>query len=112
MSELINITDRAISQIKNIILKAPRDTNGIIVSVKATGCNGYSYSIDFANSSNSKNCEFINQDGLKIFIDPKAEMFLVGSVMDYKTDKLSSKFVFHNPNEKSVCGCGDSFNIN
>ena len=111
MSELIKITDRAISQIKSIIVKAPKDTNGIIVSVKATGCNGYSYSIDFANSSNSENCLFINKDGLKIFVDPKAEMFLIGSVMDYKTDKLSSKFFFDNPNEKSVCGCGESFNV-
>ena len=55
--------------------------------------------------------EVIEKDGIKIFIEPKATMFLIGSEMDYSTDKLSSRFVFKNPNEKSTCGCGESFNI-
>ena len=66
---------------------------------------------DQTNSKNFKNFETINQDGAKILIDPKATMFLLGSIMDYKTDKLSSRFVFQNPNEKSTCGCGESFSI-
>ena len=62
-------------------------------------------------SANLKNFELINQDGAKVLIDPKATMFLLGSIMDYRTDKLSSRFVFDNPNEKSTCGCGESFNV-
>ena len=58
-----------------------------------------------------KNYEIINQDGAKVLIDPKATMFLLGSIMDYRQDKLSSRFVFDNPNEKSTCGCGESFSV-
>tara|TARA_Y200000002_G_C22645637_1_gene649012 strand:+ start:581 stop:919 length:339 start_codon:yes stop_codon:yes gene_type:complete len=112
MKEVITITDKAVIQLKNIIKDAPSNTNGIILSIKTTGCSGYSYSIDFANSNNSENFDYINKDGLKIYIDPKAVMFLIGSEMDYIVDKLSSRFIFNNPNEKSVCGCGESFNIN
>ena len=69
------------------------------------------YKLDFGKSSDFKNFEIIDQDGAKVLIDPKATMFLLGSVMDYREDKLASRFVFDNPNEKSTCGCGESFNI-
>ena len=111
MNNILSITEKASVQIKKIIEKAPLGTNGILVGIDKSGCSGYSYKIDFANSYNVENFEFINTNGIKVFIDPKATMFLIGSEMDYSTDKLSSRFVFNNPNEKNSCGCGESFNI-
>ena len=111
MNKLLSITSNATSQIKKIMIGAPDGMDSVVIGVDKTGCNGYSYKIDFGNSSNLQHFETINQDGAKILIDPKATMFLLGSVMDYKQDKLSSRFVFENPNEKSTCGCGESFSI-
>ena len=85
--------------------------DSVLVGVDKSGCSGYAYKLDLANSINLKNYEIIEKDGAKVLIDPKATMFLLGSVMDYRTDKLSSRFVFENPNEKSTCGCGESFTI-
>ena len=82
-----------------------------VIGVDKSGCIGYAYKLDFGKSSDFKNFEIIDQDGAKIYIDPKATMYLVGSIMDYRTDKLSSRFIFENPNEKNTCGCGESFSI-
>ncbi len=65
----------------------------------------------FSKKNEVKNLEYVEQNNVKIFIDPKATMFLIGSEMDYMSDKLSSRFVFNNPNEKSSCGCGESFSV-
>ena len=111
MSELISITSNAASQIKKILSTAPNGVDALLVGIDKTGCSGYSYKLDFANSSDLNNYESIDQYGVKILIDPKATMFLLGSVMDYRTDNLSSRFVFDNPNEKGTCGCGESFSI-
>ena len=90
---------------------APDGNDALVVGIDKSGCSGYSYKLDFGNSTNLKNFEMINKDGVKVLIDPKATMFLLGSIMDYRTDQLSSRFVFDNPNEKSTCGCGESFQI-
>ena len=111
MNNLLSITSTAAMQIKKIMLNAPDGMDSVVIGVDKSGCSGYSYKLDFGNSSNLKNYEIINQDGAKVLIDPKATMFLLGSTMDYRTDKLASRFVFENPNEKSTCGCGDSFSI-
>ncbi len=111
MSQLLSITSNAANQIKKILDSAPSGTDSLLVGVDKSGCSGYSYKLDFANSSNFNNYERIDKDGIKVLIDPKATMFLVGSEMDYMTDKLSSRFVFNNPNEKGTCGCGESFSI-
>ena len=111
MNNLLSITSNATSQIKKIMTNAPEGMDSIVIGVDKSGCSGYSYKLDFGNSSNLKNFETINQDGAKILIDPKATMFLLGSVMDYRKDKLSSRFIFENPNEKSTCGCGESFSV-
>jgi iron-sulfur cluster assembly protein len=111
MNNIITITDQASSQLEKIIQSAPSDTIGIVVGVDKTGCNGYSYKIDFAKQKNVENLEYIEKNNIKVFIEPKATMFLIGSEMDYSEDKLSSRFVFNNPNEKSTCGCGESFNV-
>jgi len=108
---IISITLEATNQIKKILSDAPNGKDALVVGIDKSGCSGYSYKLDFGNSSNLKNFEMINKDGVKVLIDPKATMFLLGSIMDYKTDQLSSRFVFDNPNEKSTCGCGESFQI-
>ena len=111
MKNLISISDNAASQIKKIISNSKEDVLGIIVDVDKSGCSGYAYKLDYAKQNNTKNFEIIESKGVKVLFEPKATMFLVGSEMDYIIDKLSSRFVFHNPNEKSTCGCGESFNI-
>ncbi len=111
MSDLISVTTNAAIQIKKILSKAPNGKDSLLVGVDKSGCSGYSYKLDFANSSELKNYETIIKDGVKVLIDPKATLFILGSTMDYRTDKLSSRFVFDNPNEKGTCGCGESFSI-
>ena len=111
MSNIITVTEKASVQLKKIIDTAPSDTIGVLVGVDKTGCSGYAYKLDFAKKNEVNNLEFVQKNNVKVFIDPKATMFLIGSEMDYATDKLSSKFVFNNPNEKSTCGCGESFSV-
>ena len=111
MKDLITVTDRAASQIKIIMSEANEEVLGVIIGVDKTGCSGYAYKLDYAKNENKKNFEIIESKGVKIYIEPAATMFLIGSEMDYTKDKLSSRFVFNNPNEKSTCGCGESFNI-
>tara|TARA_B100001027_G_C16175105_1_gene288835 strand:- start:401 stop:736 length:336 start_codon:yes stop_codon:yes gene_type:complete len=111
MNNILSITSNAAGQIKKIMSDAPQGIDSVVIGVDKSGCSGYSYKLDFGNSSDLKNYEHINQYGVKVLIDPKATMFLLGSIMDYKTDKLASRFVFENPNEKNTCGCGESFSI-
>ena len=111
MKDIITISDQAALQIKKILLSGPANVSGIIVGVDKTGCSGYAYKIDYAKNENYQNFELIETKGVKVFVDPAATMFLLGSEMDYSVDKLSSRFIFNNPNEKSTCGCGESFNI-
>ena len=111
MKDIISISDEAATQIKKILSASKQDVNGIVVGVDKTGCSGYAYKIDYANKDKTNNYELVESKGVKVFIEPAATMFLIGSEMDYTTDKLASRFVFNNPNEKSSCGCGESFNI-
>ncbi len=111
MNNLLSITSDAAVQLKKIMSSAPHGMDSVVIGIDKSGCSGYSYKLDFGNSSDLKDYETVNQDGVKVLIDPKATMFLLGSVMDYRTDKLASRFVFDNPNEKSTCGCGESFSI-
>tara|TARA_B100000989_G_scaffold296010_1_gene278308 strand:+ start:106 stop:441 length:336 start_codon:yes stop_codon:yes gene_type:complete len=111
MNKVLSITENATIQIKKILSSAPIGIDSVLVGIEKSGCSGYSYKLDLAKSSDLINYEVVNQDGIKIIIDPTATMFLLGSTMDYRTDKLSSRFVFENPNEKGTCGCGESFNI-
>ena len=107
---LLTITSNAANQIKQIISSSKEKCLGVKIGVDKTGCSGYAYKMDYA-FNDIKGFDVIEDKGVKIFIEPKAIMFLVGSEMDYKKDKLSSRFVFNNPNEKSTCGCGESFSI-
>jgi iron-sulfur cluster assembly protein len=103
------LTSAAINQVKNLI-KDQENVIGLRIGVKTRGCNGQSYTLQYAKERD-KDDEVVDQDGLKIFIDRKALMHVLGTEMDYVEEKLSSGFVFNNPNIKGTCGCGESFNI-
>ena len=109
MTDILTITDRAADRITKIIAEAKEEVIGVKVGVDKTGCSGYAYKLDYAK--NVDGCDIVETKGVKVFIEPTAIMFLIGSQMDYSKDKLTSRFVFNNPNEKSSCGCGESFNI-
>ena len=111
MSEqVIKLSDNAVSRIKEIMSKADGATIGVRVGVKAGGCAGMSYVMEYAKEA-KKNEEVIEDKGVKVFIDPNAIMYLLGTEMDYKTDKFSSQFVFKNPNETERCGCAESIKL-
>tara|TARA_B100000029_G_scaffold504008_1_gene582059 strand:+ start:236 stop:571 length:336 start_codon:yes stop_codon:yes gene_type:complete len=111
MTNLITITDNAASQIKKIVNEAGGDVLGVVVGVDKSGCSGYQYKLDYAKNIEQNDFEIIESKGVKVFVEHKAAMYLVGSEMDYSSDKIASRFVFNNPNEKSTCGCGESFTI-
>ena len=105
------ILDYSKSYIKKILKEAPNGTTGILLGVDKTGCSGYGYKIEFANEINTKGYEYVDKFGIKVFIEPKSTMQLLGSEMDYEISKTSARFIFNNPNAKNTCGCGESFNI-
>ena len=109
MSEqVIKLSDNAAERIKLIMSKAEQSTVGVRVGVKSGGCAGMSYVMEYAKEI-KPNEEIIEEKGVKVFIDPKAIIYLLGTEMDYKKEKFSSQFVFKNPNETERCGCGESF---
>ena len=111
MSEqVIKLSDNAANRIKEIMSKAENTASGVRVGVKSGGCAGMSYVMEYAKEA-KKNEEVIEDKGVKVFIDSNAIMYLLGTEMDYKTDKFSSQFVFKNPNETERCGCGESFKV-
>ena len=110
MKQAITLTDNAASRIKDIMSKDENKSLGVRVGVKSGGCAGMSYVMEYAKEINP-NDEVIEDKGVKVFIDPGAIMYLLGTEMDYKKEQFSSSFIFKNPNETERCGCGESFKI-
>ena len=108
--QVMRLTDAAASRIKSIMATADKPIAGVRVGVKNGGCAGMSYTMEYADSVAPLD-EVIEDKGVKVLIDPKAVLFLLGTEMDFKIDKLSSTFVFNNPNQTSACGCGESVAI-
>ena len=108
--QVIKLTDNAAERIKHIMSKAESSAIGVRIGVKSGGCAGMSYIMEYATNTNP-NEEVIEDKGVKVFIDPKAIMYLLGTEMDYKREKFSSQFIFKNPNETERCGCGESFKV-
>jgi len=106
----MRLSDTAAGRIKDIIGKSERPIAGIRVGVKNGGCAGMSYTMEYAEALDPRD-EVIEDKGVRLFIDPKAVLFLIGTEMDYRIDKLSAGFVFNNPNQTSACGCGESVAI-
>ena len=109
-NSIIKLSDNAAKRIKEIMSSAQKDSIGVRIGVKAGGCAGMSYIMEYAKNSNP-NDEVIEDKGVKVFIDPSAVMYLLGTEMDYKIEQFSSSFVFKNPNETERCGCGESFKV-
>jgi iron-sulfur cluster assembly protein len=105
--QVMRLTDSAAARIKEIMAKAERPIAGVRVGVKNGGCAGMSYTMEYAAEVNALD-EVIEDKGVRIMVDPKAVLFLLGTEMDYRIDKLSAQFVFNNPNQTSACGCGES----
>ena len=105
--QVMRLSDAAATRIKEIMSKTDRPFAGVRVGVKNGGCAGMSYTLEYAEAANPTD-EVINDKGVTLLVDPKAVMFLLGTEMDYKVDKLSAQFVFNNPNQESACGCGES----
>ena len=108
--QVITLSDRAAERVKEIIANTKESIVGVRVGVSSGGCAGMSYVMEYATKANA-NDEVIEDKGVKVLIDPKAIMYLLGTEMDYKKEELSSTFVFKNPNETERCGCGESFKI-
>jgi|TARA_B110000438_G_scaffold298234_1_gene346075 iron-sulfur cluster assembly protein len=107
----ITLTEAAVDRAKVLMEKSGDDKIlGLRVGVKTTGCSGLSYFVEYAKEQ-KKFEDKVEENGITLFIDPTAIMFIIGSEMDYKEDKMSSGFVFNNPNEISRCGCGESFSV-
>ena len=106
--QAITLSDRAAERVKEIIAQSKEPIVGVRVGVSSGGCAGMSYVMEYAKKINP-NDEIIDDKGVKVLIDPKAIMYLLGTEMDYKKEEFSSSFVFKNPNETERCGCGESF---
>ena len=109
MKQIIKLSNKAAGRIKEILAKDEKSF-GVRIGVKSGGCAGMSYIMEYAKES-KPNDELIEDKGVKVFVDPGAVMYLLGTEMDYKEEEFSSTFVFKNPNETERCGCGESFKI-
>lgn len=106
----MKLTDAAVARIKVLLASVDKPVIGIRVGVKAQGCSGMSYHVEYAEKELPFE-EVVEDKGVRVLIDPAATMFLIGSEMDYQEDKLQAGFVFNNPNAKGHCGCGESFHV-
>lgn len=104
---IMKLTERAAARVRELVDNSDKPIAGVRVGVKNAGCAGMAYQLDPVETPNAAD-DAVSDHGVTVFVDPKAVLFLLGSVMDYETTKLRSGFVFQNPNEVSSCGCGES----
>ncbi|CAF0826808.1 unnamed protein product [Didymodactylos carnosus] len=105
----ITLTESAVKRVKDLLRQKPNSI-ALRIGVRQRGCNGLSYTLDYVEEKKKMDEEVV-QDGIKLLIDPKAQLSLLGTEMDFVQNKLSSEFIFNNPNIKGTCGCGESFNV-
>ena len=108
--QVMRLTDAAAMRIKDVMARAEKPVAGVRVGVKNGGCAGQEYTMEYADAIKPTD-EVVEDKGVKILVDPKAVLFLLGTEMDYKTEKLSAQFIFNNPNQTSACGCGESVQL-
>ena len=108
--QVMRLTDAAALRIKDVMARAEKPVAGVRVGVKNGGCAGMEYTMEYADVVKPTD-EVVEDKGVKILVDPKAVLFLLGTEMDYKAEKLSAQFVFNNPNQTSACGCGESVQL-
>jgi iron-sulfur cluster assembly protein len=109
-SQPLSLTPAAVDRIRHLIETQGDGAEGIKVGVSTAGCSGMSYTIDFVDSI-EPSADVVETGGVKVVIDPKAVMYLIGTEMDFVKDKFGSAFKFKNPNEAGRCGCGESFTV-
>jgi iron-sulfur cluster assembly protein len=107
---MITLTENALTQMKKLVFARGTRPLGIKVNINTKGCSGLSYALEYVDEIDSKD-EMLKFDDIKIFVDPKASLFLIGTQVDYIESELESGFKFINPNEKGRCGCGESFHV-
>jgi len=110
LAKALTLSDAAAQRVRDIMSNAEKPVVGLRVGVKNGGCACMSYTMEWAEEIGPYD-EVVEDKGVKVLIDPKAVMFLLGTQMDFKADKLSSGFVFNNPNQTAACGCGESVSI-
>jgi iron-sulfur cluster assembly protein len=108
--QVMKLTDAAAQRIAELTKRADSTIVGLRVGVKNGGCAGQSYTVEYAHEIRPTD-EVVEDKGVKILVDPKAVLFLLGTEMDYKVDKLSAQFIFNNPNQTGACGCGESVQL-
>jgi iron-sulfur cluster assembly protein len=108
--KVVSLTDAAALRVKEIMAKADKPYAGLRVGVKNGGCAGQEYFLEYADQASALD-EVVEDKGVTMLIDPKAVLFLIGTVIDFETTKLASKFTFRNPNQTDACGCGESVTI-
>jgi len=107
---VIRLTQAAAERIKFVMANAASEIVGVRVGVRNGGCAGMAYTMEYARKIEPLD-ELVEDKGVRVLIDPKAVLFLLGTEMDYRTDKVSAQFVFNNPNQTSACGCGESVKL-
>ncbi len=108
--QVMRLTEAAASRIKELMSKSDHPIAGLRVGVRNGGCAGMAYTMEYAQEAKPTD-EVVEDKGVRILIDPKAVLFLLGTEMDYKIDKMAAQFVFNNPNQTSACGCGESVQL-
>ena len=108
--QVMKLTEAAAQRVLELTRRADSEIVGLRVGVKNGGCAGQSYTVEYAHEIRPTD-EIVEDKGVKILVDPKAVLFLLGTEMDYKTDKLQAQFIFNNPNQVSACGCGESVQL-
>ena len=108
--QAMTLTEAAAERVRQIMAKSDRPVAGLRIGVKNGGCAGMEYTLDWADEQKPFD-EVIEDKGVKVLIDPKAVMFLLGTEMDYQAGQLKSGFVFNNPNQTGACGCGESVQL-
>lgn len=108
--QVMRLTDAAAARIAELTKRADSEIVGLRVGIEKGGCAGQSYTVEYAHEVRPHD-EVIEDKGVKVLIDPTAVLYLLGTEMDYKSDKMQSQFVFNNPNQTSACGCGESVQL-
>ena len=108
--QVMKLTDAAAARVKELSSRADSDIVGLRVGIKNGGCAGQSYTVEYAHEVRPTD-EVVEDRGVKILVDPKAVLFLLGTEMDYKANKMQAQFIFNNPNQTGACGCGESVQL-
>ncbi|KAI0566921.1 iron-sulfur cluster assembly accessory protein [Gracilaria domingensis] len=106
----LEVTEAAAERIRFLLSQKTPKPTGVRIGLRTRGCNGMAYTLNYADER-PKFDEKVSIEGAEVYIDPRALMHIVGTKMDFVDNELVSEFVFHNPNAKGTCGCGESFNV-